>query len=191
MTPTLVETLAGPARPDPTLLVDVQAMTPAAMSRFWGRVDQSGDCWLWSGAVGASGYGRFDLKGRGRPAHRVSYAMAKGDIPDGLFVCHHCDNRLCVKPSHLFLGNNSDNMRDMVRKGRCNVPVGARVHNAILNDEMVVEIKRRLAKRESCTSIGKVYGVGVLTISLIKRGKAWKHVPDPMLSASPQAGGGE
>jgi HNH endonuclease len=86
--------------------------------RFWGRVDKSGECWEWTGSLGSHGYGEFGVAGDRVLAHRYSYELASGPIPDGLYVCHHCDNRRCVRPDHLFLGTARDNALDMVRKGR-------------------------------------------------------------------------
>jgi hypothetical protein len=92
-------------------------------ARFWAKVDKRGpdDCWEWTGAAIAKGYGKISRGPRGGgqlAAHRVSWILAKSEIPDGQMVLHRCDNRLCVNPSHLFLGTNTDNMRDMVSKGR-------------------------------------------------------------------------
>jgi hypothetical protein len=76
------------------------------------------DCWLWIGAIGADGYGRFNYEGRQYRAHRLALELAGTKLGDGLFACHHCDNPKCVRPDHLFAGTNQDNMRDMVRKWR-------------------------------------------------------------------------
>jgi hypothetical protein len=91
--------------------------------RFWPKVDRNGPngCWVWTGSLGAKGYGRIGSGARGAPtllAHRVAWGFKHGPIPDGLFVCHKCDNPPCVNPEHLFLGTNRDNILDCMSKGR-------------------------------------------------------------------------
>ena len=101
------------------------AMTLESLSLFWAKVDKSGECWTWTGARDPRGYGRL---GRGRKtlfAHRFSWEEENGPIPNGLFVCHSCDNPACVRPSHLFLGTQKDNIRDMMSKNRGALPPGA------------------------------------------------------------------
>jgi hypothetical protein len=91
--------------------------------RFWAKVLRSDGCWLWSACVDEHGYGSFvrlqeDGSHRLEGAHRVAWELTHGPIPDGLRVCHHCDTPPCVRPDHLFLGTQADNMADMQRKGR-------------------------------------------------------------------------
>lgn len=89
---------------------------------FWKRVQKSDDgsdgCWVWIGNRRPDGYGLFYLFGKQLRAHRVSWEMHNGPIPEGVFVCHRCDNPSCVRPSHLFLGTIQDNNADRVQKGR-------------------------------------------------------------------------
>lgn len=95
--------------------------TPKELKKFWSKVDKSGGptaCWIWTGIKSGGGYGGMLFGGKERLAHRISYELANDEIPPGLCICHHCDNRICVNPSHLFMGTHQDNMRDMVWKGR-------------------------------------------------------------------------
>jgi hypothetical protein len=89
--------------------------------RFWNKVNKvEGTCWLWTGVSSSVGYGRFCWRERATSligAHRVSWMLTYGDIPDGLFVLHKCDVKLCVNPDHLWLGTNADNIRDAADKG--------------------------------------------------------------------------
>ncbi len=89
------------------------------IQRFWSKVEMIPfhSCWEWTGDMNKAhgkNYGRFNMK----KAHRISYELTYGKIPDGLFVLHKCDNPPCVRPEHLFLGTHLDNMRDKVLKGR-------------------------------------------------------------------------
>lgn len=97
-----------------------------ADERFDEKVEiaKAGECWTWTASVDGKGYGQFCHAGGKSTmrAHRFAYERAFGPVPDGLLVCHTCDNRRCVNPAHLFVGSHSDNMKDMRRKGRGNSP---------------------------------------------------------------------
>jgi hypothetical protein len=86
--------------------------------RFWRNVQKTADCWVWTGARSGAGYGQININDVLVFTHRFSWELHHGPIPDGLLVCHHCDNPPCCNPAHLFLGTPSDNMVDKIRKGR-------------------------------------------------------------------------
>lgn len=80
-------------------------------------IDKNG-CWNWKGKTKKDGYVIIHYRGKYQPLHRVSYEIYKGKIPSNQYICHHCDNRKCCNPDHLFAGTLSDNMKDMMKKGR-------------------------------------------------------------------------
>ena len=137
-------------------------------------ITESG-CWIWMGVV-SSKYPRFN----NHLAHRMSYEVFKGSIPEGLCVCHRCDIPLCVNPDHLFLGTVRDNTYDMIVKGRKWIGVSRRKSDGLpsgskLTPEKVKSIKRMLAEKISQEKIAKMFGVAQGTISFIKRGETWKE----------------
>ncbi len=89
--------------------------------RFWRYVQKTDGCWLWTASLSGkpgNAYGSLHNEGKMEKAHRISWTIHNGKIPEGIFVLHKCDNPVCINPSHLFLGTQFDNMRDMVSKGR-------------------------------------------------------------------------
>lgn len=89
--------------------------------RFYRRVNKTEGCWIWTGKVENSGYGRFQIGGKGSPhvsVHRFAYTLAHGTIPEGMVVMHSCDTPLCVNPAHLSVGTHAQNTADMFAKGR-------------------------------------------------------------------------
>lgn len=140
--------------------------------RFWAKVAKGDSCWLWTASKRSKGYGAFvyPLLGvvtQGR-AHRFSWELHNGPIPDGAFVCHKCDTPACVNPEHLFLGSNADNVADMMSKGR-HVRGGTYVKgeykraaehwNARLMPEDVESMKAMRAAGQSYSAVARVFNV--------------------------------
>lgn len=149
-------------------------MTLTMVDRFWSKVDKSGDCWLWTASRSVKGYGRFSNEGRRHQANRVAYEMAHGPIPDGMLVCHHCDNPPCVRPDHLFLGSHAENMLDMSTKGRRS---GARATRTRLTEANVRWIRECHAVLGSgATELADVLGVPYYTVYDVIRRRTWKTI---------------
>lgn len=147
---------------------------------FWSRIDKSGGpdaCWIWTASHNAGGYGNMWWDERVQPSHRISYELAYGAIPEGLQVCHHCDNRPCCNPTHFFLGRHLENNRDKESKGRGNQPRGEHNHLHKLTEADVIEIRRLATERKlKYKDIGAKFGVTRGAISLVVRRVWWKHV---------------
>jgi hypothetical protein len=148
---------------------------PPLEVRFWAKVNKTDDCWLWTAAT-VAGYGAIGLRGKHIKAHRYSWELANGPIPDGLHVLHRCDNPPCVRPDHLFLGTHADNMADMSAKGRVNSVRGEKNKSAVLTETDVVEIRRLKQAGVSSTELGRRFGVSANTALLITKRKKWSHV---------------
>lgn len=175
------------------------------IDRFWQRV-QAGPmdaCWEWTGATNTHRYGTLRVGRTNIGAHRASWLIHHGPIPFGMQVLHHCDNRPCCNPSHLFLGTHQDNMNDRNSKGRqasgqrilqsrspdhacgdrngsCTHPDrvarGERQWQAKLTASQVLEIRARHARGERQTDIAVDYGVRATTINWVVLRKTWTHI---------------
>lgn len=124
--------------------------------RFWRSVEIGDDCWEWKGSKTLPGYGVLVIDGRRRYAHRFSYELHHGPIPEGMFVCHHCDNPSCVNPDHLFAGTVADNNRDMWTKGRGK---GLDPHNGKLTAEQRREAVALVKSGYTRTWVAAQFGV--------------------------------
>ena len=145
---------------------------PELMERFLSKVAKTQSCWLWTGAKSGRGYGAFRSPDE-KKAHRFSYSRYVGQIPQGLSVCHRCDNPACVNPDHLFVGTHTDNMKDKMSKGRGNHLVGTKHPRSKLTESQVLAIR---ADNRRQVEIAESYGIKQAQVSEIKRRIAWTHI---------------
>lgn len=135
------------------------------------RIPFSG-CMIWMGHITDRGYGQVSVEGRPIRAHRAMWEREFGPVPSGMSVLHRCDVRCCVNPDHLFLGSQYDNMRDMISKGRD--AIGDRHGAAKLLSSDIPKIR---AANGTLADIAEQFGVAVSTISGIRNGHRWAHIP--------------
>lgn len=132
---------------------------------FWSRVTKTDGCWTHSGSLGSHGYPQATGFGRySEPAHRVSWLIHHGSIPAGLFVCHRCNNRLCVRPDHLYVGTHKQNMDDMARVGH---------PRRKLTEDNVREIR---SSRDASTRLAARMGVTQRVVWMVRQGLTYRHV---------------
>lgn len=148
--------------------------------RFLAKVHKTKEgCWLWTASCYPNGYGMFSMNWRQSPncAHRAAWQLFRGEIPDGLLVCHRCDNPKCVNPDHLFLGTQSDNMKDMSEKGRGKPPTfrGEKHLMSTLTVEDVSQIRTLLANGVSQAKVSRLFNVSQHAIWSIKTGRTWRE----------------
>lgn len=129
-------------------------------------------CWVWKGATGSDGYGRLRRGSITHSAHRYSYELFKGPIPEGLCVMHQCDTPQCVNPRHLVLGTKADNSRDMLRKGRQGQTAKK------LEFAEVLEVRRMLADGATKGAISAKFGICRSTVQDIEAGATWPEPAD-------------
>lgn len=158
-----------------TLCVNPEHLVPITMEdRFWQKVVKTDYCWEWHGTLGTGGYGRFKRDGKSTGlvyAHRYSYELHVGPIPNDLLVLHRCDNPPCTNPEHLFLGTDQDNMNDMVSKGRS--LGGERSPFAKLTEAQVLEIR---ASTEPPYIIAARLKISSPTVINIRARRSWKYL---------------
>ncbi len=156
--------------------------------RFWAKVEKCPDdgCWQWTGTVTRHGYGQIRYASDGwknASAHRVSWELANGPIPraaghHGICVLHRCDNRRCVRPSHLFLGTVTDNNRDRSQKGRSRQPLRGEDSNlSKYSAAFITSIRLRAASGERQCDIARSTGLHKNYVGLIVRRLRWSHLP--------------
>lgn len=160
--------------------------TDSLAARFWRRVDKDGPtvanmdtpCWVWTGRRDVrGGYGVMRVDGHDRKAHRLVHRLAGREVPQDLCVCHHCDNRLCVRPDHHFIGTIGDNVADAKMKGRLNgINRGQRNGSARLTEASVLEIRRLSAAGYTRVRVASMFGVSSPLVTAIVQRRLWRHI---------------
>lgn len=148
---------------------------PIRQHVFESKFVKSDGCWVWIGATNSGGYGSYGK----RNAHRASYELYNGPIPDGAHVCHSCDNRLCVRPDHLWLGTSKQNMQDCKNKGRMKMPpryVGSGHPEAKMNEDKVRAVRMEVSGGMAKRAAARKYGIDRATLRSILEGRTWRHV---------------
>lgn len=152
-------------------------------------IHSTSGCWEWTGCSRGNGYGCMKVGSKLIDTHRLSFLVFKGAIPDGLLVCHTCDNKKCINPDHLFTGTHQDNYDDSIKKGRASAHSlenrlkirehGRRVALAYIlgnNSTLISNIRADLMLDISGADIGRKYGVSKFVVSRIKNNKAWQWI---------------
>lgn len=155
--------------------------TPLERLLLHSNYNNENGCLEWQHCLDGAGYGLVFAYGKKHRVHRLHWSIVNGDIPEGMFICHKCDNRKCLNLDHLFLGTHKDNMQDALKKGRLVIPTcnnqGERHPHVKLTDKKVIQIrKERTAKNSTLLSIAKKYGVSESQIHNIVNRKKWKHI---------------
>ena len=152
-------------------------------TRFWEKVDRLSvdGCWRWTASKNPGGYGTITINGRTTKASRVSWMLEHGPIPSGLWVLHHCDNPVCVRPSHLFLGTCLDNHRDSIAKGRRSrhggLALGENNGRSKITNRDVAAIRKARANGERVIVIAARFGTSRQNIYSITNANTWAHIP--------------
>ena len=145
---------------------------------FWQQVEKTDACWLWSRGRDSCGYGTLMREdGSADRAHRMAWILTFGEIADGLFVCHKCDNPPCCRPDHLFLGSQKDNMQDAARKNRT---VFGEQHSTQFTEKDVVEMRLARSSGLSYAAIGYQFSCSPGTVRNIVTGIQWRRSGGPI-----------
>lgn len=158
-------------------LLGHQHRSASLEAAFWqyAKRGSNDECWHWQGTIQNTGYGAIWYLDKLYLAHRVSWEIHNGPIPDGMNVCHECDNPPCWNPAHLFVGSDADNMADKVAKGR--QPRGETNGNARITEAQVIQIRALRASGYQQQELADMFGISQPTVGQIVRRVTWKHIP--------------
>lgn len=137
--------------------------------------DGSTGCWEWTGAI-KEGYGIFSVNHKDKLAHRLMYEKYKGKIPQGMNICHTCDNPKCVNPEHLWVGSQAENVADMMKKRRGLKSFGSNHHFSTITDEIAREIKTKLRDGMTIKQVHMILGASYRVVQHIHAETTWRHI---------------
>jgi hypothetical protein len=151
--------------------------SPKAQLRFSRHVRKTDGCWEWTRSLKGAGYGQFVADGKPHYAHRWAWESVHGPIAQEMVVCHKCDNRRCVRPSHLFLGTQKDNIADMYAKGRerRGDQTGAKNGMARVKDIDPAQVTALFDAGQRVRDIAPLFGISKSTVSNIVRRQHWSN----------------
>lgn len=149
--------------------IGVSSQNKSLVARFENKILVVGECWNWTGSMCGNGYGQIAIGRLAKLAHRVSYQIYVGPIPRGLFICHRCDNKACVNPSHLFAGTRAQNTADMILKGRQS---RGETHPSSKLTKQQADMIRMDARPSRV--IGQEFGIASSSVCAIRRGDHWR-----------------
>lgn len=158
------------------------ASSEDALERYWGKIKKSRKCWEWEGSLDSYGYGMLSFRPQrgcrkvNLMVHQIAYFLKHLSIPAGLCVCHHCDNRKCVNPKHLFAGTHTENIKDRDRKNRHWVWCGVQSPVAKLTERQVREARKLWDKNWTAREIAAKFGVSRGCINGVVFGTNWKQL---------------
>jgi len=150
--------------------------------RFLSKVKKTRGCWVWTSTLDSKGYGQLSIRGRSGKifrAHRVSYELFVGKIPDGLFILHSCDNRKCVNPKHLRPGTQKENIQDALKRNRLNPAHGEDAGRAVLTAAQVKWIRENsipYCRKMGRAALAKKFNVAASTITEAILKNNWRHL---------------
>lgn len=148
----------------------------ALEDKFWSKVNKTDTCWLWTGGNRGNGYGIMTVNYVLKSAHRLAWEFTYGEIPGGLQVNHKCDVRLCVRPSHLYLGTQRQNLIDARERGRLKDRSGENNGTSKLTDGDVVKIRELYKDGNRVEDLSKKFRVAMSTIYSVVSGRRWTHI---------------
>lgn len=153
-------------------------MNQKLIDKFWSNVQKGNpdECWIWIGSPSGNGYGQLRFEGVTYRSNVLSYLINKGNIPARMYICHTCDNPICVNPNHLFVGTPSDNAKDRQQKGRGRPMDGENNSNNRFTKESIIQMRSMFQKGYLCNEIAHIFDTNPEYVRNVVKRKVWKDL---------------